>query len=53
MTTRGLGEEEFRRIVILVDRVLGEIGNADTEKRVRNEIGELCRAFPLYDVAAV
>ena len=49
MTTRGFGEEEFRRVVELMDRILTNPTNEDVQKDVRAEVAELCRAFPLYD----
>ena len=48
MTTRGLGPDEFRRLVAMIDEV---ISNADDEavfSRVAGEVRELCHAFPLY-----
>ena len=52
LTTRGFGEDEFRRVVVLMDDILSDIGNDDTLMRVRQEIGDLCKQFPLYDFAA-
>ncbi|QMU57913.1 MAG: aminotransferase class I/II-fold pyridoxal phosphate-dependent enzyme [Boseongicola sp.] len=53
-TTRGFGEEEFRQIARWIVEVVdglaenGEDGNGDVEARVRNEVIELCKKFPLY-----
>ena len=52
LTTRGFGEDEFRRVVVLMDDILSDVGNDDTLMRVRQEIGDLCKQFPLYDFAA-
>lgn len=49
MTTRGLGEEEFREVVDLVDRVLSDPGNESVGDTVRKEVREMCERFPLYD----
>ncbi|MDZ4702130.1 MAG: serine hydroxymethyltransferase [Rhodothermales bacterium] len=49
MTTRGLGEEEFRHIVGLIDRVLTAPSNEGEISRVRAEVHALCERFPLYD----
>ncbi|MBO6574852.1 MAG: serine hydroxymethyltransferase [Rhodothermales bacterium] len=49
MTTRGFGEDEFRLVVDLMDRVLTNVGNESVATAVRNEVRELCDRFPLYD----
>jgi glycine hydroxymethyltransferase len=51
MTTRGLGEPEFVRVVDLIDRVISRPGDEETQRRVRGEVRELCQRFPLYDFA--
>ena len=54
ITTRGLGPAECRHLGQLIVRVLdglaknGEGGNAEVEKAVRDEVGALCRRFPIY-----
>jgi glycine hydroxymethyltransferase len=53
-TTRGFGPVEFREvgrmIVEIVEAVArnGEDGERECEARVRDRVGELCRAFPIY-----
>ncbi len=53
-TSRGFGVAEFRRVGELIGEVIdglaasGEQGNRDVEARVRQEVGELCRKFPIY-----
>jgi glycine hydroxymethyltransferase len=53
-TTRGFTEAEFRRIGGLIVQVLdglaenGAQANGATEVAVRQEVLELCRAFPIY-----
>jgi glycine hydroxymethyltransferase len=49
MTTRGFGEEEFRQVVAMMDRVLSDVSNEDVQRKVRGEVHELCARFPLYD----
>jgi glycine hydroxymethyltransferase len=49
MTTRGLGEDEFRRVVALIDRVLARPADEARIAGVRNEVRALCERFPLYD----
>ena len=51
MTTRGFGEDEFRTVVGLMDRVIASKGAQ--APAVRGEIHALCEAFPLYDVASL
>ncbi|MDT0630156.1 serine hydroxymethyltransferase [Rubrivirga litoralis] len=51
LTTRGFGEDEFRTVVALMDRVLASRGG-DAEA-VRSEVRALCDAFPLYDVPSL
>jgi glycine hydroxymethyltransferase len=49
MTTRGLGEEEFKYIATLIDQVIKNPFNEDTHRTVSNEVKALCERFPLYD----
>ncbi len=49
MTTRGLGEEEFEYIAVLIDKVIQNPSNEDVHRQVRNEVVALCERFPLYD----
>src|SRR5262245_460007 len=48
VTTRGMGEPEMEVIAGLIDRVLGHLGDAQTEGRVRHEVHQLTSRFPLY-----
>ena len=52
-TTRGFGPVEFRQVGQLIGRVLdGLVANPDdngaVEAEVRQEVGALCRQFPIY-----
>ncbi len=47
MTTRGMGKSEFKRIAQLIDEVLTR-RDEETITRVKHQVLELCRAFPLY-----
>ena len=49
MTTRGFGEQEFVRVVELIDEVLSDPDNETVHKRVSGAVNELCERFPLYD----
>ena len=52
-TTRGFGETEFTQIAELIGDVLDGLAknsedNQVVEKKVREDVCELCRAFPIY-----
>lgn len=52
-TTRGFGEDEFKRIGEMMVEVLDALvetpeGNADVESRVREEVKALTARFPIY-----
>ncbi len=49
MTTRGLGEEEFAYIAVLIDQVIQNPADEDVHRKVNNEVVALCERFPLYD----
>jgi glycine hydroxymethyltransferase len=49
LTTRGFKEYEMRQIAKMIDRVLKNIDNENILKQIRNEVQEMCAAFPLYD----
>jgi glycine hydroxymethyltransferase len=51
MTTRGLGPDDFRFLVELMDKVLSDAENSDVQKSVKSEVEALCARFPLYPVA--
>lgn len=46
LTTRGLKEEEFRRVGSLILKVINNISSDDAIKKVRAEVDEICRSFP-------
>jgi len=49
MTTRGLGPDEFREIVALMDRVITNPTDETVLSNVRGAIHEMTDRFPLYD----
>jgi len=49
LTTRGFKENEFTRVVELIDQVLQDPDNEEKLKKVRSEVVDLCEQFPLYD----
>jgi len=48
LTTRGMGEEEMRKIGKMIARVVKNMGDDKIIDRVRREVRELCEQFPLY-----
>ncbi|MBH30906.1 MAG: serine hydroxymethyltransferase [Candidatus Marinimicrobia bacterium] len=48
MTTRGMGQYEMTQIVDLIDRVIQSPDDESVIAGVKNQVGELCRQFPLY-----
>jgi glycine hydroxymethyltransferase len=48
LTSRGMGEDEMRRISRLIGRVLREPGDERVIAAARAEVAEMCRSFPLY-----
>jgi len=53
MTTRGFGEEEFKQVAKLIDKVIQNPTNEETRTTVTNEVKALCENFPLYDFVTV
>jgi glycine hydroxymethyltransferase len=51
LTTRGMREEEMRRVAALIDQVLAHPAG-EPPRRVLEEVRELTAAFPLYSGAA-
>ncbi|MEM8683422.1 MAG: serine hydroxymethyltransferase [Pseudomonadota bacterium] len=48
ITTRGFGEAEVREMTGWIADVLDNLGDADTEARVREQVIALCQRFPVY-----
>jgi glycine hydroxymethyltransferase len=46
VTSRGMGEEEMRRIAAWIDQVVAAPGDEELAARVRAEVRDLCHAFP-------
>jgi glycine hydroxymethyltransferase len=49
VTTRGFGEEVCRTLAGWMCDVLDDVGNDLTVERVRGQVLELCRRFPVYE----
>jgi len=48
VTTRGLKEEEMRKIAEMISDILLNIDDNATRDRIKKEVAELCKRFPLY-----
>ncbi|HOM25286.1 MAG TPA: serine hydroxymethyltransferase, partial [Thermosynergistes sp.] len=49
VTTRGFGEREMKVIADWMDRVANAVDDEKVLSKVREEVKELCRAFPIYE----
>ena len=49
MTTRGMGVEEVKIIVDLIDQVILNHDNQEKIQSVKNHVNELCSSFLIYD----
>jgi len=49
VTTRGLKEKECREIVILIVKLIKNIGNAAVKKLIKKEVEKLLKKFPIYE----
>ncbi len=48
LTTRGMKEDEMKKIIRLIDKVLVNIDNEKIYEEVKQEVIELCSSFPIY-----
>ena len=48
LTTRGMGEDEMRRIAKLIAKVLKNLDDDRIIEAVKEEVREICEKFPLY-----
>jgi glycine hydroxymethyltransferase len=49
ITTRGMKEAEMELIAGWIAEVLAQLGDAETEQRVRKQVAELAGRFPIYE----
>ncbi len=47
VTTRGFGREEMKLIAALIVKVIANPDNQKTQNQVRQEVGQICRRFPV------
>lgn len=48
LTTRGMGEIEMKLIGEWISQILNDHTNSNLHNKVKNEIHELCKVFPIY-----
>lgn len=48
LTTRGMKEDEMKKIAKWISLVLKNTDNADIKNKVKTEVKELCQSFPIY-----
>jgi glycine hydroxymethyltransferase len=48
LTTRGMKEEEMKRIASLVVKVIESPNDSELKLKVRSDVEELCEGFPIY-----
>lgn len=48
LTTRGMGPREMKSIASWIAQVLKDPESATTKEKIRAEVRELCRSFPIY-----
>ena len=51
ITTRGFKESESRELVNWMCDIMDDVENQDTIKRVKQQVLDLCKRFPVYHVA--
>ncbi len=49
MTTRGMGTEEMKQIAGMIDTVIANIDDVPVHQKIKNQVAEMCRKFPLYN----
>ena len=49
LTTRGMGPAEMREVAALIGRALDAPGDDAALAKVRGEVKDLCRRFPMYE----
>lgn len=51
LTTRGFKENEMKEIAGMIDLVLKNVENENVYAKVKGDIEEMCKPFPMYDFA--
>ncbi|MFN3699158.1 MAG: serine hydroxymethyltransferase, partial [Dictyoglomus sp.] len=48
LTTRGMKEEEMRYVARLIHQILSNPKDEKVKEKVKKEVEELCKQFPIY-----
>lgn len=48
VTTRGMKEKDMQQIALWINRLITDIENENTITKVKAEVNEYMKAFPLY-----
>ena len=49
ITTRGMGVDEVKIIVNLIDQVILNYDNKEKIQSIKKHVNELCSSFPIYE----
>ncbi len=49
LTTRGMKESEMKHIAQLMVKIIENPNDSELKLRIRSEVGELCKKFPVYE----
>lgn len=49
ITTRGMKEEEMKKIVGWMDEIITKPNDIQLQQRIKSEVEELCKKFPIYE----
>jgi glycine hydroxymethyltransferase len=47
VTTRGMGEEEMKKIAALIDKVVEQKNETDKLAEIKKQVAEMCKTFPV------
>lgn len=50
LTTRGMAESEMEEVAFFIDKILSDPGNESVLTMVRQQVHDLCKRFPLYEL---
>tara|TARA_S200000501_G_scaffold98676_1_gene92019 strand:- start:24169 stop:25458 length:1290 start_codon:yes stop_codon:yes gene_type:complete len=49
ITTRGMGIDQIKIVASLIDKVLNNIDDTSFLEKIKKEVSNLCKSFPIYD----
>ena len=48
VTSRGMHEGEMKQIAEWINKIISDVKNVELQKKVKEEVVELCKGFPIY-----